>query len=81
MAVSDKALAVVGPALLRRAKWSFLGYGVVAYVGLRVARRFGIFGDYPDKAISFIDTQVKSKLGFGSAERTQQGYATDAQTV
>lgn len=73
--LNNAAVSALAPALLRRAKWSFLGYGVAAYVGLRVARKFGLFGQYPDQAINFIDGQVKGRLGFDSKSKGAQQTA------
>ena len=70
--MNNAALSAITPVLLRRAKWSFLGYGLAGYVGLRLARKFGFFGDYPDRALNFIDGQVKSKLGVGHSSKQIQ---------
>ena len=70
--LNNVAVSTIAPALLRRAKWSYLGYGVVAYAGLQVARKLGLFGEYPDRALNFIDGQVKSRLGFGDRSASKQ---------
>lgn len=79
----SKLATTAAPAILRRARWSYLGYGLVAYGALRLAKRFGLFGEYPAKAVDFIDAQVKSKVGLGkkAASAVDQKSKFIAQTA
>ncbi len=85
-AISGAALSAVGPAIVRRAKWSWLGYGLAAYVGLRLARRYGVFGEFPNRALDMIDGTVKTAAGsvglgsFVSGQRSAQA-GTDAASM
>lgn len=71
MALKELALSSLAPAVFRRMRWAYLGYGVVAYAGLHVAKRIGVFGDYPERAIDFIDNQVKSAVGLGEKKNVR----------
>lgn len=66
--LTDAAASIAGTQLLRRAKWSWLGYGVAAYVGLRLMRKFGIFENQADQALRLIDRTVRGKTTGQQAE-------------
>ncbi len=51
----------IGNAVLRRAKFSWVAYGLGAYAALRLMRRYGIMGKQADSAIRFIE----KNLGIG----------------
>lgn len=57
--ISSLATGGVGAAVLKRAKWSWLGYGVAAYVGLRLMRRYGIMERQADQGIKLMERGVK----------------------
>ena len=59
--LTNAAKAYAGRKIVQRAKWSWFGYGVVAYVGLRLMKRFGIFSDRADQALRLIDRVVGRK--------------------
>jgi hypothetical protein len=61
--IANAAIATVGPAIARRARWSWVGYGMGAYVLLRVARHYGVLGSFPDRAITTMETAVRSAVG------------------
>jgi hypothetical protein len=56
MAIDPRVIApfVSGP-ILRRLKWSWVGYGLAAYAGLRLMKRFDIMPHYADKGIRLIE--------------------------
>lgn len=60
---SDILVGSVAPTVARRMTWSWVGYGLAAYVGLRLMRRFGIFEPQADKAIRLIDRNAKQMVG------------------
>jgi hypothetical protein len=66
-ALTDTATTLAGAQLMKRAKWTWLGYGVAAYVGLRLMRKFGIFDKQADQAIQFIDQKVRGKAALAEA--------------
>ncbi|MES2965477.1 MAG: hypothetical protein V4760_16460 [Bdellovibrionota bacterium] len=71
MIIGALAPAIV-PALARRARISWLGYGVAAYVALRLAKHYGVGGDLPDRALGAIDGAVRSYWpGFGGGHATR----------
>jgi hypothetical protein len=53
--LGDLILGIFGTRALRRARWSWLGYGLLAYAGLRLMRRFGIFPEQTSRLINTID--------------------------
>ena len=61
--VQNMALSTLGPTIARRARWSWIGYGAAVYVGLRVARHYGWFGEFPDRALHAIENGVRSVTG------------------
>lgn len=66
-ALTQTAKTVAGAQLMKRAKWSWMGYGVAAYVGLRLMRRFGVFEKQADQALRFIDKNVRGKTAQAEA--------------
>lgn len=60
-------IGALAPAIARRAKISWVGYGVAAYVALRVAKHYGIGGELPDRALGFIEDAIRSTTGFGGS--------------
>jgi hypothetical protein len=60
-ALTQTAKTIAGAQLMKRAKWTWMGYGVAAYVGLRLMRKLGIFEKQADQALRFIDKNVRGK--------------------
>jgi hypothetical protein len=52
----------VGLAALRRIKLIWIFYGAIAYVGLRLMRRYGIYADQADRALGFIDSGISQLI-------------------
>lgn len=58
-------IGALAPAIVRRARISWVGYGVAAYVALRVAKHYGVGGDFPDRALGFIEDAIRTTTGLG----------------
>ncbi len=67
MAFTDLAASAlkgtVATRVARRAKWSWFGYGIAAYVGLRLARRYGIFAPQADRLINLMERGASAASG------------------
>jgi hypothetical protein len=61
--LSNVALTVLAPVILRRARFAWIGYGVGAYVALRLARHYGILGEFPDRALTALEDGYSSIMG------------------
>lgn len=75
MALSTLAQGALGNAVLRRAKLSWLGYGVGAYVALRLMKRYGIMEKQADTAIGFIE-RTTGMSRFMGHKQSRQAAAT-----
>lgn len=49
----------VGRKVIRKAKWTWVGYGILAYIGLRTLRRYGVLHDHADRAIRMMEKSAK----------------------
>ena len=74
MALTTLAQGALGNAVLRRAKLSWLGYGVGAYVALRLMRRYGIMEKQADSALGFIE-RTTGLSRFTGQKQTHQSAA------
>lgn len=73
--MQNMIIGALAPAIVRRAKFSWLGYGVAAYVALRLAKHYGVGGELPDRALGYIDQMVRSATGFGHSGRSSGAHA------
>lgn len=73
MDISNIAMGTIAPAIARRARWSWVGYGAAAYVFLRVAKRYGWFGDVPARALDTMENVVRSTVGLSQKSRADKG--------
>ena len=60
MAINPTVLApfISGP-LLRRIKWTWVGYGLATYAGLRLMKRFNIMPGVANKGIRLMENGVR----------------------
>lgn len=58
--LSNLFVGIIGTKMLRRAKWSWFGYTLSAYVGLRLLRRYGIFTRQSDRLIRMMEKGADS---------------------
>ncbi|HVK61911.1 MAG TPA: hypothetical protein VM432_10190 [Bdellovibrionales bacterium] len=72
--VQNMALSTLGPTIARRITWSWVGYGAAVYVGLRVARHYGWFGEFPDRALHVIENGARTFVGI-APKKTESAAA------
>lgn len=72
---SNSVLPFVSGPILKRLKWSWLGYGAAAYAGLYLLRRFGIFEQTADKGMKLIERGANLATG-GAVGRARPNATT-----